>query len=205
MKTAAPSSVQGHILLGALIVVVALYRVVAATIFPELPNFSPVMAMALCGGLFLSGAVAWILPAFALILSDVALSVILGYPVLSEGQLAAWACVAVAIVSGRLLASHGGFRWMPFAALLVGNALFFYLVTNTVSWLVEPAYAKTAAGWFQSVSVGLPGFPPTWTFFRNALAGDVLFSGLILGAKLMAEGTLTIRAGSPTLQRAAQG
>jgi hypothetical protein len=205
MKSAAPSSSQGHILLGALIVAVALYRVVSASIFPDLPNFSPVMAIALCGGLFLPGAVAWILPAAVLVLSDVALSVVLGYPVLSAGQVAAWACVAVAIISGRLLASRGGFQWLSFAGVLVGNALFFYLVTNTVSWAVEPAYAKSFAGWFQSVTVGLPGLPPTWTFFRNALAGDVLFSALILGVKLMAEGTLTVRASSPALQRVAQG
>lgn len=203
MKSAAPSSVQGPILLGALIIAVALYRVVAASVFPELPNFSPVMAMALCGGIFLPGAVAWILPAAVLVLSDIALGVVLGYPVLSAGQVAAWACVAVAIVSGRLLASQGGFRWLPFAGLLLGNALFFYLVTNTVSWAVEPLYAKSFAGWFQSVTVGLPGFPATWTFFRNAVAGDVLFSALILGVKLLAEGTLTVRASSPALQRAA--
>ncbi|MEO6786006.1 MAG: DUF6580 family putative transport protein, partial [Chthoniobacteraceae bacterium] len=44
----------------------------------------------------------------------------------------------------------------------------------------EPGYAKTAAGWLQSLTVGLPGYPPTWIFYRNTLAGDMLFAVLFL-------------------------
>jgi hypothetical protein len=55
-------------------------------------------------------------------------------------------------------------------------SVFFYLVTNTGSWLGLTAYPQTFSGWVQALTVGLPGYPPTWTFFRNSLAGDLLFA-----------------------------
>lgn len=56
-------------------------------------------------------------------------------------------------------------------------ALMFYIFTNTGSWLTEPQYPKTLAGWWQALTVGLPGWPPSWTFFRNTLLSGGLFSG----------------------------
>jgi hypothetical protein len=58
--------------------------------------------------------------------------------------------------------------------------LAFYFVTNSVSWLVEPAYAKTAGGWLQALTTGLPGYAPTWTFLRNSLLSDLGFSALLM-------------------------
>jgi hypothetical protein len=48
--------------------------------------------------------------------------------------------------------------------------------------LGDVAYARTAAGWWQAMTVGLPGFPPTLLFFRNSLVSDLLFTGLFAGA-----------------------
>jgi hypothetical protein len=53
-------------------------------------------------------------------------------------------------------------------------------VTNTGSWLAEPVYAKTAAGWLQAMTVGLPGFPPTWWFYRHTMISDLLFTAIFV-------------------------
>jgi hypothetical protein len=37
-------------------------------------------------------------------------------------------------------------------------------------------------GWIQALTTGLPGYPPTWTFFRNTLLSGGLFTGLFVGA-----------------------
>jgi len=58
----------------------------------------------------------------------------------------------------------------------VAGSCGFYLITNTASWLTSPGYARTAAGWIQALTVGLPGYPPTWLFFRNALVSDACFT-----------------------------
>jgi hypothetical protein len=67
------------------------------------------------------------------------------------------------------------------------GALLFYLITNTVAWLQNPEYSKTLLGWIQALTTGLPGYPPTWTFFRNTLLSGGLFTGLFVGAMKLTE------------------
>jgi hypothetical protein len=66
---------------------------------------------------------------------------------------------------------------LPAAA---GSSLFFYLFTNTASWLTDPGYAGTLSSWTQAVITGLPTYPAAWHFFRNALVSDLLFTFLFL-------------------------
>jgi hypothetical protein len=49
-------------------------------------------------------------------------------------------------------------------------------VTNTQSWWTDLGYAKTAAGWWQALTVGHPEFPPTLLFFRHSLVSDLVFT-----------------------------
>jgi hypothetical protein len=62
------------------------------------------------------------------------------------------------------------------------GAIFFYIITNTASWLWDPAYAKNIAGWLQALTIGSPGFPPTILFLLNSLISGGLFTGLFAGA-----------------------
>jgi hypothetical protein len=68
------------------------------------------------------------------------------------------------------------------------GAMIFYLVTNTLSWLQDPAYVKTIAGWIQALTTGrLDVHPTTWEMFRNTLGSGGLFTALFAGsAKLTA-------------------
>ena len=63
---------------------------------------------------------------------------------------------------------------------LIGGSIFFYLVTNTVSWLTDPADLKNVTGWTQAMTTGLPGFPETWKFYRNTFVSDMVFTALFL-------------------------
>jgi hypothetical protein len=86
-----------------------------------------------------------------------------------------------------------------FASLLVASfagSLIFYVITNTGSWLAEPLYAKTAAGWVQALTVGVPGWPSTWSFYRHTLFGDLIFTALFVGC-------MSLRA-HPAEQRASE-
>ncbi len=180
------NSSMAAFLVAALIIVAAVYRVISATYFPELPNFSPVLAMAFCGAFFLPSVLAFFVPLAAVLVSDIALAVLIGYPALSVGAATGWLCVAVAVGTGMWLASRGNRGAIPLLGGLLANSLFFYLITNAASWLGNPAYGKNAAGFVQALTVGLPGYPPTWMFFRNSLISDLLFAGLILGVYLLA-------------------
>ncbi len=154
-------------------------------------NFSPLAAIALCGAVYFPRRVAIAAPLLALLISDVILNAHYGVPLLTIEILPRY--VALALIAG--------FGWLlrdnPRPSFVLGSSLaasvLFFIVTNTGAWFAEPAYARTAAGWTQALTTGLPGYPSTLFFFRNTLISDLLFTGLFL-ACLAVRGA---RAGAP--------
>ncbi len=59
-------------------------------------------------------------------------------------------------------------------------SILFYMITNTFCWAVEPIHAKTLSGWVQCLTIGTPGLPPTWIFFRNSLMADLTGACVLL-------------------------
>ncbi len=157
------------------------FRLLRAAWLPDLPNFSPVMALAICGGLFLPRTLAVLVPLSALILTDVLLDLHYGVAPFSAATFLGYACYGLGVASGQALRRLEAGRPATFA-LVVANSLLFYGVTNSLCWLDNPAYAKTAAGWLQALTVGVPGFPPTWTFLGYSLASDLAFTAVFLAA-----------------------
>lgn len=200
-KISFPIAGRPVLLAAACIVAVAGFRVARAVLLPELPNFSPVAAVAFCGGLFLPGALAWAVPIGALLVSDLALSVAAGFPAFGFSQTAAWICVAGIVWLGRWISAGGNFTlWKYFGALLGGSAGF-YLVTNAVAWLLTPAYPRGLGGLWMSLTTGLPGYPPSWVFFRNSAFSDILFGAVMLAIIAAAAGA-SRRAGVTDLKSA---
>ena len=164
------------------------FRVIRVDLAPEvLPNFSPLMAAALCGALFLPGIVGIALPVAALLISDAVLNLHYGEPMISSQLL--WTLPGYLVAVGLGGALRGKNREGLGAGLLsiLGNtlvaSLFFYLVTNTGSWLGNTGYPQTPGGWIQALTTGLPGFPPTWSFLRNSLLSDLLFAALFVAVE----------------------
>ena len=164
------------------ILLLALFRVLRATWLPELPNFSPIAAVAYCGGFFLPGVIGWALPIGALFLSDVLLSLILGYEIIGSGQMAAWGSMILIVGLSRLIAASGNFSYPKYLTGVFASSLGFYTITNAVCWLTNTNYPRGLAGLWMSLTTGLPGFPPSWVFFRNSLCSDLIFSVVILVA-----------------------
>jgi len=155
------------------------FRVLRVEVAPEvLPNFSPLMASALCGALFLPGLIGLVMPVAALAISDVVLNLHYGAPLLSSQLLWTLPGYLVAVAIGWSL--RGRTRLIPVLGGTLAASVFFYVVTNTGSWFGLTAYPQTFAGWVQALTVGLPGYPPTWTFLRNSLAGDLLFAAFFV-------------------------
>jgi hypothetical protein len=163
----------------ALLLLGTFFRVLRVEVAPEvLPNFSPLMASALCGALFLPGWIGLAVPVVALLLSDAVLNAHYGAPIVSSQLLWTLPGYLVAVALGWSLRSRSGL--LPVLCGTLAASVFFYVVTNTGSWLGLPSYPQTFAGWVQALTVGLPGYPPTWTFFRNSLAGDLLFAAFFV-------------------------
>lgn len=159
-----------------------LFRV-AGTMDMALSNISPVMALAFCGAIYFKDRRLWLVPFIALTLSDLYINWFYereyGHEWNLSGFLARTACFAAALWIGSWVARRKSWLWLLNGSLL--GAILFYLVTNTQSWLADPFYAKTLAGWWQALTVGHPEYPPTIYFFRNTLFGDLMFTGLFAG------------------------
>ena len=143
---------------------------------PTLLNFSPVLALFFCGAVYLRGAASWLIPAVAVVGSDLLLNPTYGESLLEPFMLATYAGFALAVFVGRVVSKRRS--WPALLTGILGCSLIFYVLTNFFSWLTDPAYAKTIAGLWQSLTFGVPGFPPTYLFLRNSLASDLLFTGI---------------------------
>lgn len=161
-----------------------------AAMFSWLPGFSPVAALTLCGGWFLPRRLALVAPLAVLLTTDLALTALYGWQPLGGGD--AWATAVQMLSRYVVLFALGvwavGMRRgqattaLPVLATTFAGSCTFYAVTNTFSWLTLPGYSLSTAGWWQALTTGLPGFPPSWIFFRNALVSDLLYSALMLVA-----------------------
>jgi len=158
-------------------------------------NFSPLAAIALCGAIYLPRRLAIALPLVALFVSDLFLNAHYGTALLSLDILPRYLALGGCVGLGLLVRRRPELPRILGAS--VAGSLLFYVITNTGSWLAEPAYAKTAAGWWQALTSGLPGYPPTLTFFRNSLLSDLFFTALFVGCMAVSR-----RSGAPALAKA---
>ena len=151
-------------------------------------NFSAAHALLFCAAFWLPGWIGWVLPMATIIVTDVLLNLVFyAEPVMVPELISNWMILGLFVVLAKWLARRRSYGRVFLGTLL--GALLFYLVSNTVSWLVNPAYAKTIAGWVQALTVGLPlpGVPPTWWFGLKTLFSAGLFTGLFAGAMKWSE------------------
>jgi hypothetical protein len=169
-----------------LFTVVVLYRLLlgfAGGDISWLPNFAPVAAIALCGPSLFPRRVALVLPLAILLVSDIALNAHYGAAIVTGEMFARYLVLGMVALGGLYL--RGSNRAGRFALGSIAGSTAFYIVTNTVSWLTSVEYAKTSAGWWQALTVGIPGYPPTLVFFRNSLVSDLVFTLLCVGCLAM--------------------
>ena len=162
---------------------VLLMAIFAITRWPGImpPNFSAAYALAFCAGVYFPRRMALWLPLTTLFLTDLVMNLFYYQTSPIDDRM-----VVNYLAYGAII--FLGQRFKPrlsWLALLSGGllgAILFYVVTNTASWLLDPVYSKTIFGWIQALTVGTPGWPHTWEFFRNTLLSGGLFTGLFAGA-----------------------
>jgi hypothetical protein len=145
---------------------------------PALENFAPWMALAFTGTLVFSKRMPFFVLPLLLVAIDLAARGVKG--VMHWEAIAVYGAFGVAaLVASRM---RGRIGLVGSLLGVVGCSLLFYLVTNTVSWIADPGYAKTFGAWVQALTTGLPNFTPTIYFLRNSLLSDVAFSCMLLAA-----------------------
>ena len=145
-------------------------------------NFSPVAAVVLCGAAFLPKKFAIAIPLAAMLVTDIILNLHAGVGPVGSWMLFTYAAYAAIFYIGfqlRTRESRGSYNWKLFGGAIAGTFLF-YLLSNTGAWLANPAYAKTIGGFVQAQTIGVPAPLPTYMFLRNALVGDLFFTGVFV-------------------------
>jgi len=137
-------------------------------------NFAPMAALALCGALYLPRPWNWVGPLLALLVSDAILNLYYGIGVWTGSTLAASAAYLLIAALGGFLSKRPS--WPGWLAGSLTASVLFYFLTNTEAWWFLPGYEKSWAGWVQALTLGLPGYPPTWTFLRNSVVSDLVFT-----------------------------
>ncbi len=142
---------------------------------PHPPNFTPILAMALIGGAYLTGWKRFALPIGVLLLSDVVFEV--GY---RQGWWAIqgfyqvqpfvyFAVVLIAVLGAWIL------RRRSWGRLIVGalaSSILFFLISNFGVWVMGTMYPKTLEGLVMAYVAALP-------FFKNTLLSTLLFSAVM--------------------------
>lgn len=148
--------------------IAALLLVVAGTalrLLPHVPNFAPVGAIALFGGVVLGWRLAVWLPLALMICSDFFIGF---YP----GIEFTWAGFLLVALFGTLL-KHVGLA----GRIVIGgtaSGLLFFIVSNFGVWLTSGMYVHTFNGLVQCYGMALP-------FFRVSLMADLFYSAVIFG------------------------
>ena len=128
-------------------------------------NFTPVIALALFGGVYLKKKQALILPVVLLAVSDI----ILGF---HETMFFTWGTILLIVGIGFWVKRNKSLTTVVGGGL--ASAVLFYITTNFGVWLVTDIYPMTLAGLTECYVAAIP-------FFRNSLAGTFIYGFILFG------------------------
>jgi signal transduction histidine kinase len=130
-------------------------------------NFTPIIAMSLFAGCYLKQRWGILLPLVAMLISDY----IIGF-YHWQVMVSVYLSIALAFVIGSFLAKYLKWYNVIFSSLI--SSLIFFVITNFSVWVFFDWYAHSWQGLVSCFTLALP-------FFRNSLAGDLFYTGLIFG------------------------
>jgi len=151
-----------------IIIAVAIILLAAASRLIKHPfNFTPIVAMSIFAGCYLKKYWAVFLPLAAMLVSDY----FIGF---YDWQVMAsvYVSVAAAFGIGWLLSKR--FKWYNVALSALASSVLFFILTNFAVWAFFNWYPHTWAGLLNCFTLALP-------FFRNTLAGDIIYTGVFFG------------------------
>jgi hypothetical protein len=141
-----------------LFIIVFMLVAVLFRLLPHLPNFTPITAIALFGGLYFTNkSMAYLVPLFIMVLSDL----FLGFH-----------SISIFVYAAFLLVSFIGTQTKkPSVFTILLSSIGFFIITNFGVWILS--YPKNWTGLIECYTLAIP-------FFRNSLLGDFFYSGVMI-------------------------
>lgn len=166
-----------------LFLTIVFLRILIAAYAPQSwAGFSPLVAIVLCLSIILVRPAMWLIPAVAYLVSDVFISTQIYGSAPNVVFLLANIVFMILLVCGGRAMGDKLKRFIPALVATAGGVLIAYTFLNTLSWIGNPGYAQSIAGWLQAQTVGLPGLPASLTFLRNGLIGNLAFTACFVAA-----------------------
>ena len=148
--------------------VLALFLIGCGVLFRLIPhpdNFTPTMALALFSGAVLPTALAFTVPLFIMMASDLVIGL---HPL----YWLTWGSFLAVVFIGCWVRKDPGLGRSLMGAL--SGSFLFFVLTNLGVFLFQDMYPKNGAGLVECFMMALP-------FFRNSLAGDLFYTFSIFG------------------------
>lgn len=162
-----------------LIILGAIFR-----LLPHLPNATPTAAIALFGGANLDRRTALIVPLMIMIISDIIIGL---HPLV----LFVWGSFLLTGMIGLWIRDHRTVANIIGASLL--SSFSFFIITNFGVWASPGSwYPHTWQGLLNCYLMAVP-------FFRNTLAGDLCFVGIMFGLYELAKASIMKRSSAKNL------
>lgn len=147
-----------------MLAVVLLMLGVLTRFIDHAPNFTPTIALALFGGVYLPRKYTIIVPLLFMLVSDL----VIGF---HDTMLYTWGSVVLISLIGLAIRKYNKFSTFLFAS--VGSAVLFFVVTNLGAW--PTLYPMTWQGLTECFVAAIP-------FFRNTFVSTILYSVILFGA-----------------------
>jgi hypothetical protein len=139
----------------------------AMRFLPHLDNFSPIGALAIFSGAYITDKRYFILPLVVLFIGDAVTGFYSAYVMIAVYVGFACSAVLAKLMLKRSISAH------RFLVATILGALAFYMISNVGMWWV--AYPQTPVGLLQCWAEGLP-------FLARSLAGDLIYGAALFGA-----------------------
>lgn len=148
---------------------------VASRFLPHIWNFTPLTAIALFASAYLGLRYSVFVLVGIMLISDI----FLGF-YQWQTMIAVYSSFAVAGIVGVFIDKK---KINNILVGSIGSSLVFFFVTNWSVWMFGTMYERSLSGLVQSYMMAIP-------FFRNSLAGDLFYTGLLFGAVFVANAYL---------------
>lgn len=146
--------------------------VVLIRLLPHEYNFTPIGAIALFAGTYITNKrLALLLPMILLLISDLMLELFYGTG-LYRDMMFVYGSFALVTVLGFALRGRVKASTVAGASLL--SSIVFFLITNFGAWMMYDMYPHSPAGLYSAYLAGLP-------FLKGTLTGDLIYNALLFG------------------------
>lgn len=161
-----------RVLLGTYLLVMCGFLFMRQEILPL--GWSPVYGLLFVSGIFFRIVPAYLLFAVPFLVQDLVLGFNYNYFNFSGLAITMAGYLFILLASKASGLKDGGLVILR-NSVLVGVG--FYLITSTLSFLLDPYYTKTISSWLMCLTVGHPDiYPSAFYFFRTTIYSTVLFT-----------------------------